>query len=579
MSEFNWNQFETEQSPEGFSWDKFEEDKSSSYADFTKRFHTNAGIGLMNLYEGMANLPHNVVGLFSEEYADKIPHKEDRNYAEIFGLTSPSDLATQSIFEYGPSLAFPAANLGKVGKAIESIPKVGKYLERGAALAAPQAAFSYGMGLENNPEEAAKSAGLTAAITAPFGAAGQAVRSASPAVRAAGSGAAAIGGGALGYQTADAFNAPDWATIPISLGAGLLAERGINPKGYSQKKVFEDIEPEQAAEVVNAARRLGLDYVTPAEAVGTPFAGEKQASIGKTAEGSKIKYDAGMQRLKSEEKTITSFLDDIYSGAELTPEKQALYKKAMSTQMPNEIGQEFLANDEVIKAASKEVMSKPAYKQALKDVPKDSFEYWNQIKIAMDDMRSGALRQGHDNEARIIKKSKDSMIGVMDQIEPDYARARGLAEREFIRKDLDKVFDKKPITGRNFYKALESDEKFGKLRESLSEFPDLQTQLDDMRTVFPRLINPQTGRAAHGLEATSMNKSRGGWKQDLDDAITRSIGRRSDVEAAKLITNPQWYEMLAKRRGQSESSSALAALLEMLGKGLGQTAASNKKEQ
>lgn len=572
MPEFNWNEMEVEGQNNGFDWNEFESETPASYTDTAKRIGSNALAGYAQWGQDLWNLPHNIAGLFSKEFAEKIPHMEDVNYAQALGQnkTETSDVLTQKLFEYAPSLFLPAAHLGKAGKAIESIPAAGKYIERGLATALPQMGYTYAAELENNPEEALEAAGLTGAITAPFGVAGQAVRSSSPAMRAAGATGAALGGGALGYMGAEALDLPSWATLPAAAATGLLTERGIRPQSYAKNKVFEDMSPEQVKEVVEASERLGLSYVTPAEAAGTQFAGETQASIGKTAQGSKIKYEKGMERLKSEEKSIVSFLDNIYSGPELTPEKQALYSSVMQEKIPTDFAASMAMNNEIIGSAISKLESNPVYRESLKGVAPDSFQYWDQVKRIIDDMQQTALRNGERNQAKIIGDTKYQLIDQMDSINPDYKKARSLAEREFTREGLEKTFDKKPITGRNFYKALESETKFNKLRKSLSEFPGLQSQLDDMRLVFPRLINPQNAKTGHALEATSMNKTRGGVKQDLDDLIARTIGRRADVEAANLITNPKWFDQFKKYSADKQKSdSLLAYIVETLGKGAG----------
>lgn len=571
MSSFNWNDMEKEESGNNFDWNKFEKENTSSYTDTAKRIGKNALAGYAQFGQDILNLPYNLTGVFNKEFAEKIPHREETNFAKLLGQNEAetSDILTQKLFEYAPSFLMPWSRLGKVSSAVESIPKVGKYAERALATALPQMGYTYGVELEHNPEEALESAGLTGAITAPFGVAGQLVRSASPSLRAAGATGAAIGGAGLGYMGSQALGLPDWATVPATAISGLLTERGIRPKSYAANKVFEDMSPDQVREVVEASQRLGLTHITPAEAMGTQFAGEKQASIGKTAEGSKIKYEAAMDRLKSEEKAIVGFLDEIYSGPQLTPEKQALYTSVMQEKIPMNFANDLISNNEIIRSAVNKLEGNPIYKEGLKDISVDSFQYWDQVKKVLDDMQQTSIRSGEKYQSKIIGDTKSKLIGEMDAINPDYKKARRLAEREFTREGLEKTFDKKPITGRNFYKALESDTKFNKLRGSLSEFPQLQSQLDDMRLVFPRLINPQNARTGHALESTSMNKSRGGIKQDLDDLLARTIGRRADVESAKLITNPKWFDELIDHQKLNKRDSLLAYMLENAGKGAG----------
>lgn len=92
------------------------------------------------------------------------------------------------------------------------------------------------------------------------------------------------------------------------------------------RKLTEGVSADIANPRIAAANRLGLDYLTPAEAGVSPTTARRQGSLGRTEEGNKILYERGMQRQESERRAIDKTLDMIYSPEEMAPKSQKAMK-------------------------------------------------------------------------------------------------------------------------------------------------------------------------------------------------------------------------------------------------------------
>lgn len=554
-----------------------------SFSDKAKRAGLNLLGGYAQFGHNIVNLPYNVAKYSGLESAEKIPHQQEYDFAALLGQPEKetSDLITQGIAEYLPSMLLPGGAGGAAIKGAKGISQITPYLQAALKTALPQMGYSGAMALGDNPEELASTIGMTGAITAPFGVLGRAATVGSPALKSTARGLGAVGGAGLGYLGAGALGAPEMAQVPAAVLSGYLTERGLRPQSYAQKRVFEGIEPETVAPYVEAAERLGLEYVTPAEAMGDPFSAERQATIGKSPEASKLKYERSKQRLQSEERTINRFLDDIYTD-KLDPAKEEFYKRALATPVLPEFESRMIGESDLIKNAVKKLETDPAFKDRIKEnnIQRGTLGYWDEVKRALGGMEESAMRgaKPDSNKAKIIGKKRRDMVSELDALYPDYERARALGQRDIIRNQLEGKFDRKDLTGTNFYKSiLQSDKNFEKLMHDLREFPNIQQQLKDMRQVFPTLINPPTSKTAYGMEERSMNKSRGGFVQDFQDLILNTLGKKADLAQAELITQKDWVEKLAKSKEMKENP-LLGAMFEYLGKGAGQAAGAQKND-
>lgn len=551
-----------------------------SFSQSAKRIGQNLLGGYAQFGHNIVNLPYNVAKYAGLESAEKIPHQKNYDFAALLGQPKKetSDLIAQGIAEYLPSMLLPGGAAGSAVKGAKGIGQITPYIKAALKTAAPQMGYSGVMALGDNPEELVNSLGITGAVTAPFGALGHAATVGSPGLKTAARGIGAAGGAGLGYLGSEALGVPDIAQIPTALLSGYLTERGLRPQAYAQKRVFEGIEPETVKPYTEAAERLGLDYITPAEAMGDPFSGAIQASIGKTPEAAKLKYERSVQRMASEENAINNFFDDIYTDT-LDPLKKEFYDKALATPVLPDFENRMVQESNLINKAVKKLETDPAFKDRIKrnKIERGTLGYWDEVKRALGVMEEQAVKKSK-TKAAIIGDVRRDMVSELDSLYPDYERARALGQRDIIRGKLENEFDRKDLTGLNFYNSiLKSDKKFNKLISDLNEFPEIQQQLQDMKLVFPRLINPQTGRTAHGQEATSMNKSRGGFIQDMQEIMSNTIGKKSDLAQAELITQKDWLNKLSKSKELKENP-LLGSMIEYIGRISGQTAGANKND-
>lgn len=472
-----------------------------------------------------------------------------------------------------PVLAFalPEANLGKVGTIIEQIPKIGKYLKSGIGQAIPQAAYAAASEADQSPEEMAKSAGEAGAFVAPFGAAGKMVAEGNPITRALGRLALGGGAGLMGHEVAKASGVP-YADVPMTLLAGYLGSRGINPERAAQRKLLQgiDVTPE-VQERVNAAKRLNLDYITPAEATLSPFEAAKQGQIGKTSAGAKLLYEKGGKRIDSEEEAINHLFDEIYDGKKLSGDKKAAYENAMQSKVPQNFIDRY-SQDPIVEKAMNYVENKPEYKRSLRGVPKDSFEYWDKVKRIIGDMEESAKRgskPGKFSQSQFAD-ARQKMVGEMDKINPTYETARNIAERDFTRQTLENVFDKKDVNANNFFGFLKSNKKFNDIYNRLDAFPKAQQKLKDMRLLFGDLISQDPsirsvakGKRQHYIDPREMMES-------LSQYVNELTGKKHDVAMVNLMTDPDWISKVSQVKAPMQREELIGALLKNIGKGGGQ---------
>lgn len=547
-------------------------DKVASLKDNVLRYGLKNPIaGTGKMFDKIQNLPLRALSGLHPKFAEaqKIYEQEGAlDYDKALGLPKEKnmgDIFTQMAPEIGLSLALGPAQLGVAGQAVSKIPKAGPYLTKILADAIPQMGLS---AVLSEPGSAAESAAISGATMAPFSAASELAKSTSPWVR---RGAQALGG-ALGFElgkhTGEAAGLSPMYADTLGLVSGALGARGLTTKKMMQQALTEGIDPKLAAERLAASKRLGLDYLTPAEAGLNPFLAQKQGSLGKTSEGSHLMHKKAESRVASEEKAINELLDTIYSGKEMKPQMESLYEAAKSTKLPQEFIDKF-SDNEIIKQAKKDVLSSSAYRQKLKNVSPDSIEYWDLIKQSISDLEQKAPK----GERKIFTEARKELVKEIDQFDPRYKEARALSERKITREKLEKAFDKADPSGKSFYKALASQEKFDKLLHNLRNVPEAQARLKDMRMLFKDLINPPSIRGAAALESTSMNKSRSSVQSiahGLENMLTKG---KYDKEMIDFITNPSWDKMMANLNKVSDKQLRMALFGEMVGKALAQTAA------
>jgi hypothetical protein len=533
-------------------------------------------IGVLNMGREFANLPNKVSGGYIPELS---PSEFD--FGQALGVENPesADKLIQFAGQYAPSLAIPGVGLGRAGQALGKIPGAGRFISKAVSESIPQAAYSAAQA----PQHQIKAAGETAATMAPLSMLSELMNSPSKKVRAIAKTAAIGLSGLLGREAAQGLGFGEAGSDVAAVLAGALGGRHFTNKNDTMRKLTEGLYPPIAEERLKAAEKLGLDYLTPAEATVNPWIAKRQGQLGKTEEGGKMLYEKGRQRQDSERRAIEHTLNQIYSPGLMDEKVKEAYKGLSEVNLPQEFPLQY-KNNAIINEAKSMVENTPAYKESLKemlpknaelkegqtDVQPTSLVYWDHVKRAMDDMISKAERAGNNNEARIMSETRAKMRDQMDAAYPEYAEARALYERKMVRKGLEKVFDQKEVNGTNFYRALASEKKFEDLMGHLKNAPEAQENLKAMRLLFKDLMPPPTIKTAKGTEERGMNQSRstGAFLESLMDSIF--TGGKHDKEAVAFITSKDWLKQMEEINKIPDKQMKMAAIAMALSKGVSQ---------
>lgn len=553
---------------------KSQENPTSDEANLLRYGVKDPLAGILNVGSRGGTSAGNLAISLINKLGGNLPKQEATDFSEMLGIPEEqknlADRLIQFAPEIGVSLALPEARLGKVGEMLEMLPAWGKYLKTGLGNAISQGALA----ASQSPQDQGTAALEAGSIAAPFSAISQGILSGSPLVRNISRSAGALGGAGLGYFGAKGLGFGEPVADIAAALMGAAGHGGLNTQRRVREDVLKGVEGTHYKEPLEAAKRLGLNYITPAEASGNPFVGSTQGSIGKTEKGAQLLYERGKERTGSEENAIENLFSNVFPKA-LEEQKNALYKSAESIEIPKE-KLEALKDNEIFKTALARVRKEPVYKEKLKGVPENSIQYLNQVKEAMDDM----IEKAPKKEGSIIRETKNKMLETLDTVSPAYKEGRQLAERGIVRREIEDLFNKKDETGTNLFKTLLSNKKdyrelqdrFKRLEstantpEQVKSMKTAQQQLEDMRLIFGRLINIPTAKTAEALSRSSMSKGRA----PFDEAIRRFkevlSGGKYDRTAVELITNPKWADELHKLKEITKTQKLIGAFHNLLGK-------------
>jgi len=541
-------------------------------------------IGFLNMGREFANLPNKVSGGRIPEFSPS-----DFNFGKTLGVENPEgiDNLIQFAGQYAPAFALPGANIGKLGKLLSKIPKAGKFASEAVSQAIPQALYSAAQAPQDSLQAGAQAGGMMI----PFSGLNQLMQSTNPKVKTMAKLLGFGGAGFLGREAAKSMGMGEFGADAAALFAGALGARGMDSVKDRNLRLSEGMNIPLANKKLKAAKRLGLDYLTPAEAGESQIAAGRQGALGKTEEGAQLLQNKAKSRVDSEAQAIERTLNQIYLPEKMDEQVKNAYSSINEVNLPQEFPLQYKDN-EIVKEAKRMVEATPAYKESLKELmPKNaklqqgqidpqatSLVYWDHVKRAMDDMVSKAERAGNKNEARIISNTRANMRDQMDAAYPEYKEARALYERKMVREGLEKVFDRKEVNGSNFYQALASQRKFDEVIGHLKNAPDAVQNLKDMRLVFKELLGPRTIKTAKGKEEYGMNQSRssGAFLENMIEHIFTKGG--SDKAAIEFITSPDWTKQLKEIKKISNKQMKMAALALTLSKGVSQYAEKQERK-
>lgn len=549
-----------------------------------------------------------------------------------------------------PAVAGPAEFAGGIAGAspLYAIPGIGAGLMvRAITQGMLQGGLAGAAQYKNEGDSRLLNAGLGATIGAASYPVARGLSAANPAIKAGTGGLLGLGGAyALGdgSTTDNLIGGIAGAGAPFVPGVGIAGAKKLINAGAEKlntgmaapfsnvkwpweeaaaRKVLDKVDEGAAVARKQAADRIGLDYLTPAEASGSPIAGAAQGALSRSKEGGALLFEKGQQRQISEKNAINTLLNDISpdgspAGEEvrkaaqqyISKREQALiekakpmYEKAFEGQVSrNQLNQ--LTKDPVINDALIKVDKDPVWQRELQGYPLNSVKTLDLVKRNIDDQIERALIH-EKGKVPGLMKAKEYLVDTIDNISPDYAKARAVygqgakplealrnselakrignlndvsvkdisknifdptqtdpkvmetmrkqisaenpaAWRSIVRNELERVMDKKDVTGINFYKQnLQGDRRFNQLLAATKDMPQAQQKLKDMREAFKYLIDPNTARNAAGLAKNSMDKTRNFGDQVLEH-VKNAAGGKYDKAAVELITSSKWNNEFAE---------------------------------
>lgn len=425
------------------------------------------------------------------------------------------------------------------------------------------------IGAAFNPETSGESGSKAAAYTAPFSVLQQAVAEKNPMVRILArlglGGAGAATGAALASQLPGAGLTSEG--IGAFIGAVLGGKGNLRDNARKVEKAM--LKHPEYKETLAAGERLGLDYLTPAEVLKTPHLATQQGEVARTKEGQDILYNKGEKRIESENKAIKKFFDTTYNPNISDSEIEKLYTAANKTKVPPEFIQKMSDND-IFKKAEKIVNSDPAYTEVLKYVPKDSIQYYNEIKRAMSGIEGKKARAGDFTAANNVASVRKKMVKDLDTFSEEYRVARRLSEDKKTRQKIENSLNEADIKGTNFFNKIKSDKVRKEMEFHLRDNPLALQMLKDLHMVGKDMINPPTIRTAHGTAKSGMDEARNSIKHASSEMVEAFINYikngNNSTKMANLMTNKGWDRELQKILKLSKTEKALSKVPAAVGK-------------
>ncbi len=451
--------------------------------------------------------------------------------------------------EVGLSMFSPVGLYGRAGEALSFVPKAGQYLKTI---------------LQSRPSQEAITQGLIASGFAPEQ-------------------QGKAGAEAFGIALPIVGTAEKISKTP-ALNAFTKSLRSLIPSKRAEQSLLEEAEKTEFKPILEAAQRQNLPFVTPGEAIGDEILLAREAKLGRgNVPLTREKIGKFAERAKEEERIINSLEENIIPKSDY--EKiDKLYKEVNPTLVPKD-KLDSLQENETYKAALNRVLSEPESIQKLKGVPRNSIEFQQEVKEALD-KRQFELLQGTGKKSSEVNKARRELIDILDEASPKYKtstgqekslyeEARSLREKQYAREGIEKFFDARDRTGENLAKYLKSKETYDDLSFHLRNNPKALQQLKDMKLIFGKIEGLNTNKAAREAVAHEL-----GIKESIIKSfVDKLTGKHAYDEAGiKLITDPNWAERLHKLSQKSKAQEILPDAMEYFGKIVIQEEANRKKK-
>jgi hypothetical protein len=522
--------------------------------------------------EGGPAFPYS--GITDEEIykATGLPPAEEQNYG---------DMASQLVPDLAGALLVPEVQLPKWGAQLLSKAPglLGKILPKTASQAGTQALYGGAVSPEGHKQEGALMSGLLTATFAGLGKAAQVTPSV-PLRHALGL-TGATGAGLLGYEAGESMGLPASASAGLGALLGAGTYRGLaSPKAKMAAQVEGvDLTDPAVIERLEAADRLGVN-ITPGEATKSPFLGGEHAQLGRSKEGSKKYYETAEQRIEQEKAAIKKLLETTYEPTTMDPKVISGYEKLYPQEVPPTLGLKYSNNKTLQKAVKNIEKDSELMAQAEKAgitsgegeklrLDKTKLGFWDLMKRYLDKEVGRVSSPDAPSVDKLKKETFDELrkdiIKDLDPLFPQYKEIRSLSERAHARGTIEKAFDKAGMSGKQFFKAFESDEKFNELMSHLRDVPEAQKMMKDMRLIFEESRKKPSITATAGLKGTGLDQDRNLFTAGKE-FIKKIVGdSKHDAEAIEFITSGKWQKRMDEINKISDSQKKVAKFIELLG--------------
>jgi hypothetical protein len=462
--------------------------------------------------------------------------------------------------------------------------------------------------------------------------------------------------GALGAGLGAGLGVISPAISATASGIGKGVKAGINSikKSYQSiqrsrgseehiiKELLENYTPQEitkALENHGKAKRIGVK-LTPAEASGNKIGAKFEGKLGISPEGERKLYEHKKNQKLSEEDAISDLLktinkstesgnERVRSAAQSAIRKKELalqerarpYYKAAESQKIEPAKLQELTNNGIIEKELKSIIKDPKYRTEVEGHDINSIKVLDAVKKKIDGLMEAAKRSGNNNDARLYKNAKDSLVEAMDKVSVDYKKARSIyaedsptidllrkrevgkiaklndiqlkqaskvifdpaqTDSKVLNKLRDEISKEDPDAwsrivrsamenkisttysgttgyhGTNFYRQILANERtFNQFYSSLKGNHEARERLQFMKSIFKDLINEPTVKGAAAQSKTSMTSSRSST-QAVKRFISNVTGGKYDKAAIDIITTDKWQK--AFRDAQSAVSPQGKAL-------------------
>lgn len=544
----------------------------------TSQEQQQAGSELTDFAKGASqayiNTPEEAANVFGKHMYNKFDYAPKTAAAQVGGVAG--DIG---------SYFMPTNALTSVAKTLSYIPKAEKAINAMAAGLKSKPVTNYLLNMaknfgegalfqkEKNPQSSGKDVAEAGTYGAALPALLQAVGSTNPLMS---MGAKMAVGGTMGYQ-ADGWQGAGEGAIAGLAVPKMLKEIGALPSAPVASEFLTESPNVLAKSRYEAGNRLGTP-VRPSEAFDNTSIAGKEAQVAHTEIGSTAMGDEAKIRVQKQKTAINNMLNKLYPKTDKADEEiRQYYANAYQHNMTDN-KMSALFEDPVLTQAANKITNDPAYMKDLKNVRANNFAYLDQVKRVVDDMEKAAIKAGENNKARIYGDSSQKLIKEMDKVSTDYEKARNAAQKKITRREIEKAIGKKEINGRTFFdQVLKNDNNYNDLLVKLKNSPEALQDVKDMKLAWEHLIGKDTVRTKAGQTEKSTNTARQEaqffWSKFKD-----TVGAPRDVERAKFIHDPRWWDKFDEVMAYQNKVKRRQALAELFGRSLSAGALETAKD-